>query len=279
MVLTLLHFKSILVLKDFAPKQETMRTPYIGITDFESKEQVLDLLPILECSGHRLMVGVMMSFKTLNGIKSKWTKAWVPKEQIAPIFIDHPLVFNAIHYADYDGVTELDDLLRAASYGGENLHTLQLDMPWPNPDLVREFREKYPETSVVLQVGSKALEEIAVPETFQSCLNLCSRLKEYGDAIDFVLLDLSGGRGKEMRPKELFPYALTIDLSNLNLGIAVAGGLGPDTLHHLDLFLRRFPDLSIDAQGKLRPSGNALDPIDWSMAKEYLLKAAAMFSS
>jgi len=31
--------------------------------------------------------------------------------------------------------------------------------------------------------------------------------------------------------------------------------------------------MSIDAQGQLRPSKSALDPIDWSMAEEYLIKA------
>ena len=37
--------------------------------------------------------------------------------------------------------------------------------------------------------------------------------------------------------------------------------------------VKMFPDLSIDAQGKLRSSGNALDPIDWGMAETYLVKA------
>jgi hypothetical protein len=41
--------------------------------------------------------------------------------------------------------------------------------------------------------------------------------------------------------------------------------------------VRKFPRVSIDAQGKLRPSGDAHDPIDWEMAAEYLKQALVMF--
>ena len=53
----------------------------------------------------------------------------------------------------------------------------------------------------------------------------------------------------------------------------MAGGLGPDTLHTIQPLIDEFPDLSIDAQSRLRPSGNAMNPIDWGMAKSYLINA------
>ena len=59
-------------------------------------------------------------------------------------------------------------------------------------------------------------------------------------------------------------------------GIVVAGGLGPRTLHLIEPIIEEFPDISIDAQGQLRPSHNALDPIDWDMAGEYLTKSLQM---
>ena len=56
-------------------------------------------------------------------------------------------------------------------------------------------------------------------------------------------------------------------------GIVAAGGLGPESVGLVEPLYREFPDLSIDAQGKLRPSGSALHPIDWDMAETYLVKA------
>ena len=61
------------------------------------------------------------------------------------------------------------------------------------------------------------------------------------------------------------------------LGIAAAGGLGPDTLNLVEPLVREFLNISIDAQGKLRPSGSALDPIDWKMAAKYIVRAVWMF--
>ena len=62
------------------------------------------------------------------------------------------------------------------------------------------------------------------------------------------------------------------------LGITVAGGLGPQTVCLAKPIIDEFPDLSIDAQGKLRPSGSALDPIDWNMAETYLTEALKLFN-
>jgi hypothetical protein len=39
-----------------------------------------------------------------------------------------------------------------------------------------------------------------------------------------------------------------------------------------------FPDLSIDAEGCLRPSRNIMDPIDWKFAETYLAKAIKMLA-
>jgi hypothetical protein len=57
------------------------------------------------------------------------------------------------------------------------------------------------------------------------------------------------------------------------MGLVVAGGLGPDSIDMVKPLVKVFPDISIDAQGKLRPSGSALDPIDWDMAGTYLARA------
>ncbi len=60
------------------------------------------------------------------------------------------------------------------------------------------------------------------------------------------------------------------------MGIVVAGGLGPYTVRLVEPLLAEFPNISIDAQGQLRESGNALDPIDWDRAETYITRAVAL---
>ena len=62
------------------------------------------------------------------------------------------------------------------------------------------------------------------------------------------------------------------------MGVVCAGGLGPESLHLVEPLVRDYPMISIDAQGKLRPSGDALNErISWTMAERYLRKAVGMF--
>jgi hypothetical protein len=60
-----------------------MRIPYVGITDFTTFEQVKHMLTVFnknleQGQSRRLHVGVMMSYKTLHGMETKWTEAFPP---------------------------------------------------------------------------------------------------------------------------------------------------------------------------------------------------------
>ncbi|MBU1179748.1 hypothetical protein KJ885_02290 [Patescibacteria group bacterium] len=254
-----------------------MKTPYIGITDFMDSDEVMRALYMLsrvaDGLNRKLMIGVMMSRKTLNDIPTKWARAFPHKDHIRWIFFQpEEMQLNTLHYADYDGIEVAKNLEKAVSYGGQNLHALQLDMIWPEATVIREFRTKHPHIQIIIQANSVALEQVENnPEL------LIAKLKEYGDAIDYVLLDKSMGRGLGMNANALLPFARAVANNLPKLGIAAAGGLGPDTLHLVEPLVKEFPDISIDAQGKLRPSGSALDPIDWNMAKQYLRRALEMF--
>jgi hypothetical protein len=93
-----------------------------------------------------------------------------------------------------------------------------------------------------------------------------------------VLLDRSMGKGKGMDAEVLLKFAHAWQKTypgsqTMGPELIVAGGLGPSTMNLLEPIVRVFPDVSIDAQGRLRPSGDALDPIDWDMAEDYLRAA------
>lgn len=252
--------------------------PYIGITDFSSYIQVQEMLAIFNHnkrpgSKRKLHVGVMMSYKTLHDIPSKWQDAFPPKERIAGIFSSDE-TYNCLHYADYENRPDLaQNLEKAIAFGGDRIHALQLDMIWPDPDEISKAIDACPKNiELILQVGKNALEEVSNdPQT------MAERLKNYQGLIRRVLLDKSMGRGLGMDAEELIPFAWEIWGKFPELGIACAGGLGPKTMHLVKPLAELFPNMSIDAQGQLRPSGNALDPIDWTMAKDYLIKALRIF--
>ncbi len=252
--------------------------PYIGITDFTDFGQVQEMLNVFVAhrrqeSRRMLHVGVMMSYKTLHDIPSKWQNTFPPKEQIANIFSSDE-VYNCLHYADYDDNPDLwKSLATAISYGGIGIHALQLDMIWPDPcEIAHGVCASRKQVEVILQIGKNALEEVdSDPQ------RVIERLGDYEGVIHRVLLDKSMGRGLGMDAISLIPFAQAIRNRFPNLGLVAAGGLGPDSIGLVEPLVKEFPDLSIDAQGKLRPSGNALDPIDWDMAGAYLVKALHIF--
>ena len=259
------------------------RYPYISITDFTSPEQVWNMLYVFRNNSklgrevhYKLGVGVMMSHKTLNGLPTKWSATLPPKERIADIFISDGRgstdywLFNTLHYADYEGIDILNNLLKATQFGGKNMNAIQLDMIWPEPEILQAYRKQYQNIRIILQANSNALDQVN-----NDPYKLVERLLLYQGTLDYVLLDKSMGRGLGMDAQVLELFVKIIN-SRTSLDVAVAGGLGPDTLNLLGPLSHYV--VSIDAQSRLRSSGNALDPIDWDMAGEYLRKALAILT-
>ena len=251
------------------------RTPYIGITDFFTSEEVTRMFRIVKDRNIRrkLMVGVMMSYKTLHDLPTKWKNAFPKKERVADIFYSDE-AYNCLHYADYTIDPQLSNSLALAlSYGGIGIHAVQLDMIWPDPGQVASgVHASRKNLEVILQLNTDALNEVNNDPD-----NLAARLADYEGVIHRVLLDKSGGKGQGMCAALLEPFLDTLSAKTPWLSLGVAGGLGPKTMHLLGNLPSFCPNLSIDAQGQLRPSASALDPIDWSMAADYLEQALDIF--
>ncbi|MFA4954696.1 MAG: hypothetical protein WC641_05280 [Patescibacteria group bacterium] len=221
---------------------------------------------------HKLMVGVVSLHETLNDLPSEWTDA-VPKNGlIADIFIDHSLLLNTIHYVDLEGIDIFANLKKITELGGKYMHALQLDMVWPDPMLIKQYRNQFPQIQIILQVNTPAFELL-------NDLNedLVRKIADYGSAIDCVLLDKSMGKGLRMDNAFLRPLLKTIQEKLPNISLAVAGGLGPKSLNLVEPLTKEFPNLCIDAEANLRSSKDSRDPIDWSLAEEYVKKALDLF--
>lgn len=231
-------------------------------------------------SKHQLGVGCMMSYKTLRGLPTKWTDAFPKIVEYPKIFLDRTGLFNVLHYADYNRDSSGRDFLDAVLLCGPNLHAIQFDMVWPEPAhleyLVYRGTHVRKPLKIILQVGSKAMAEVG-----DDPKKVCEKLSWYyhSDCIDYVLLDKSMGTGKGMDAALLLTYIYEIKKQLPNLGIVVAGGLGPTSMHLAEPIIQEFPDVSIDAQGQMRVPANALLPIDWGRASEYIREASKLFAT
>lgn len=227
-------------------------------------------------SNRLLHVGSMMSYKTLHNIPNRYQQVFPSRETIIDIFREKlaSQVYYCLHYADYNHNTHHQDITRILRYdAGPFVHALQLDMPWPNPEMIaRGVRLSGKQIEVILQVGRNSFSEVG-----NDPLGVVSRLESYNNIIHRVLLDKSMGEGRSMDAVELSLCIRAIKKRLPRLKITVAGGLGPNSIELVEPLVKKFPDISIDAQGRLRPSGSILDPIDWDMAKEYLIKALSLW--
>jgi hypothetical protein len=249
-----------------------VRKPYIGITGFISLSGVLNVLGAIPADTDRLvMVGVLASMKTLQGITNTRNNRYPTRNTIAGIFPDHPRALNLIHYNTKEHDTLGDQLVAMTEVGGMNLHGFQLNIAWPSLRTLKEYHKQNPTKQIVLQVGGHAFSMVD-----HSPEQLAAKVVPYDEVVEYLLLDPSGGHGKPFDPERARDYLDALKMKNLDMGLGVAGGLSSTTLYLLEPLINEFPDLSIDAEGLLRTPG---DHLDLDAAGAYLRKAFMMFQS
>ena len=95
---------------------------YIGVTGFMNNSEVKKAIEIVpENTTYNLMVGILMSSKTLAGFANKYPSRYPQRENIADIFIDHPKALNLIHYSTDTPEKLLFELYCLTDLGGKNL--------------------------------------------------------------------------------------------------------------------------------------------------------------
>ncbi|NQV12275.1 hypothetical protein HQ524_02845 [Candidatus Uhrbacteria bacterium] len=255
-----------------------MPQPFISITDFMEHDQALAMLRAFTRAGgdkieHKMGVGVMTHRRILHGIRSRWANSSPHPHHVAEIFPSDNNAFNVLHYVDYEGIEVPENLSRAREAGGKRLHALQLDMCWPDPGALFTFSQMHPGIQLILQVGRDAFSQVGDSPT-----RLALRLMTYIDSVSYVLLDRSMGEGLPMDADDLARFVVSIKATVPQFGIVVAGGLGPDTLHLVEPLVKRFPDISIDAQTQLHFGRQQRAPVEWPRADRYLRRAVEMFA-
>lgn len=250
--------------------------PYIGVTGFSKPEEVsaaLDAFP--RNDKRKFMVGVPATYKSLRGIpmKPKWAKQTPDPAVIKELFPDDEQAVNLVHFSTQEGRENsvLVDMLKIHELAGPNFHGFQLNVAWPEVKQLNAYRTAVGWSyRIVLQLGQKAVE--AAGGTAKSTADT---LYSYAGVVNDILLDPSGGHGKEFDTSRAREFLYTIAERGWNIGLGAAGGLGPDTMHLVEPLLAEFPNLSWDAQGKLR---NAENDLDMNSVKAYLAKSLQLIS-
>ncbi len=228
-------------------------TAYIGVSGFMRQSEVREALAAFPHCGRLLMVGVLVSAKTLSGQQNKYPNRYPLVEDIADIFTDDPRCLNLIHYASDEPPT-VETVRRLYDIGGPNLHGFQFNVAWPHRYVVSLARElAWPRSlRFVFQVKPGG------PAPFQ------------GSPTD-VLLDASGGNGKPLDVAMAFAELdlLRNELPGVRLG--AAGGLCADTVGALVPLLAEHPCLNFDAEGRLR---TVEDNLDMDKVRAYLRASA-----
>lgn len=271
---------------------------YAGVCDVLSPEEARAMAQELRANRkdpHRkVMIGVMAGPFSLRpevgGSDAEEERSVFPtRDEMASGFTDDPDVLNTVHYADLYRPKEVVDeslmqsLELIVQHGGEHLHAIQLDVTWPSVEVIDSFKAAHPDIKIVLQLGGPAFKQAD-----NDPQKIMGRLDEYGDSIDYVLLDLSMGKGKGMDAEGLLPLLRLLRSELPGLGLAVAGGLGPESVELLEPIAREFPDISIDAQGRLKPEGTPKDDYghyvstvsaDLRRANEYIKKSCSILDN
>lgn len=225
-----------------------MKQPYVGITGFMSQNEIQSVLDSMPKDSNRLlMVGVLASQKTLRGEKNKWPNRYPEVGRISEVFVKDRRALNLIHYNTKEPETLTEQLVEMTKLGGQNLEGFQLNLAWPSRDTILAYHKICGGKFIVLQIGGKAFEIVN-----HSPKELAERVSWYEHVVDYVLLDPSGGYGVPFDTNKARTYLEALRGYNLDMGLGVAGGLSPTTLNLVQPLLSDFPDLSWDAEGKLR---------------------------
>lgn len=182
-------------------KERTLLPRYIGFTGATDSEDLVKILTtsVPRNATHYVMVGVLASDKTLRGEQNKYPGRYPVREKLASVFVGHERAINLIHLHTESNSTallrsmETIHELGVFNFGCESqLCGFQLNVRWPEIRVLERYRKAFDTNTrrmvIVLQVGNGAMEEVGGQPR-----EMADRVNDYGDLIDYVLIDPSGG--------------------------------------------------------------------------------------
>ncbi len=158
-------------------------------------------------------------------------------------------------------------LIHLVGIGGDLLDGFQLNIKWPQRHHLETVKQKFPHLQIVLQLGKRAMREVPLihqgvitgklEEKDASPEAVAEAVAYYGDSIDYVLIDPSGGNAEAFTPDLTAQQLLALEQTAPHCRAGVAGGLSATSLEAmLWPLLRSYPLLCWDAEGGLHDGAN-----------------------
>lgn len=236
---------------------------YVGITGLVSREEVDFALSCLP-AGMTLMCGVLVSEKTLQGIRPRLWRRYPHPNEVAAIFSPDARCLNLIHFCA-DEPPSAATVSRLQAIGGEHCHGFQFNGAYPEPSTLAALAGGH----VVLQVR---------PQGQSGLPRLRSAVRALRNCEVYVLIDASGGRGLPIDPGIADGSARTTRSHFGNdVGLGFAGGLDADSLPRIASEVRTW-GASIDAEGRLRDSTDGGGILDRTAVAAYLARAGEIMT-
>jgi len=225
------------------------------------------------------MVGVLMSSKTLAGQVNKWPGRFPTRENAGWIFSDDNHTLNLIHYSTDSPENLLEEMISVTQWGGPRLHGLQLNIAWPSETALGHYFKECPGKTIVLQIGKAALAWLSGSSKIDPRPEeVADQVARYEGLVDSILIDSSGGRGEPFEGGKAIQILSAIQKKCPSMGLGIAGGLGPNLLSAISVLKMQFPNLSWDAEGKLR-TPKPEDALDMTAVRQYLKQSFSLCHS
>ena len=252
-------------------------TPYVGITGFKTKEEILSVAPMFPKHGfdsessHIPMLGFLVSYKRLADKTMPGKRSPVANDLGMLLSYVPARVLPMMHYYTINKpelAEEVKNLYSISNmYGSGLCCSLQINMDWPPIEQVKKILQEFPDMIIVLQLPPKTTQGLSLEQ-------IAKRAKEYDSLVKYTLIDPSRGEGIGFDVKYSTELMLALNEVMPTTRIGIAGGLAADNVKEkILLILKDYnEDFCIDAQGRLRTeNGKALD---YEKARAYI-KASA----
>jgi phosphoribosylanthranilate isomerase len=230
---------------------------YIGVTGITTIEDVENMTNALD--GHFGMYGILMDYRTQIGEIHKNRYANV--KDVADLMKKMPEdSLRTIHWCGKE--LNLNLLERALETGEGLCNAVQLNMPYPPLERLKEFKDNHSH-KIIFEIERCMFEE---PK------EMARKIVPYVPFIDYAIIDQSMGEGRPIDPA--VSRAVANEIENLGLGIVVAGGLNAQRVldpEIADLIIEYHT--STDAEGNLM---NKNDHLDSSKVTEYVKAVKAV---
>lgn len=269
--------------------------PYVGVTGFKNVNEIRELTDVFldrgflgennssydpRCieSSYIPMLGFICSTKRLNEIESEGRVAPALKSLDLLTRFSPRGAMTCMHYYttnrrnlaeevkklfSFDSNHEFD--LSNGLYANNYCRALQINMDWPDLDQIESIRTEFPEMTIILQLPKETLN--------QDLKGVVNRASNYKELVQYVLIDPSGGLGKEFDPSQYAGFMKELYNTMPKSTIGIAGGLdGNNVEEKFDKIAQVFKEpFCIDAEGRLRSEDTKY--IDIGKAQNYVNKA------